>query len=162
MTDVIALKILKYYEIAKINYYNSLAYIVNALSRSVVVVLRIWIFAQLYKITYAISGTEEIGGLTIAMVVWSLMMTQSFQSSGLPRVSSIIDEEVKTGTLAYSINRPYSYMLFHLFGFLGRSTPILFANLLIGSIAALILVGPIKITFWNFIRAYSAVFGAPA
>lgn len=149
MTDVITLKILKYFEIAKINYFNSLAYIVNALSRSAVVVLRIWIFAQLYKITFAVSGTDEIGGLTIAMVVWSLMMTQSFQSSGTPRVSNIIDEEVKTGTLAYSINRPYSYILFHLFGFLGRSTPILFTNLLIGSIAALILVGPIKITFFG-------------
>ena len=160
MNGVYALKIIKYFEVAKINYFNSLAYVINALSRSGVVVIRIWIFAQLYKITYAASGAEEIGGLTVAMVVWSLMMTQSFQSSGLPRVSDIIDEEVKTGALAYSINRPYSYILFHLSGYLGRSASNLFINLLIGSAAAFILVGPVKITLFGILfGAVLMIFG---
>ena len=75
------------------------------------------------------------------------MMTQSFRTATTPRLSRIIDEEVKTGTLAYSVNRPYSYILFHFSGFIGRSIPNLFINLLIGSVAALILVGPIALSW---------------
>jgi ABC-2 type transport system permease protein len=140
-------KFLKYFEIAKVNYFNSSAYLLNLLSRSAIVIIRIWIFTQLYKVSYSISGVSEIGGLTVVMVVWSLMMTQSFQTATTPRLSRIIDEEVKTGTLAYSVNRPYSYILFHFFGFIGRSIPNLFINLLIGSVAALILVGPIVLSW---------------
>ena len=42
-------KFLKYFEIAKVNYFNSSAYLLNLLSRSAIVIIRIWIFTQLYK-----------------------------------------------------------------------------------------------------------------
>ncbi len=154
-SGLLGYKFLKYFEIAKVNYFNSSAYLVNLISRSAIVVIRIWIFTQLYKVSYAISGLSEIGGLTVAMVVWSLMMTQSFQTATRPQLSKIIDEEVKSGTLAYSVNRPYSYILFHFSGFIGRSIPNLFINLLIGALAALVLVGPIVFS-WEAL-AFGAV-----
>lgn len=146
-SGLLGYKFLKYFEIAKVNYFNSAAYLVNLISRSAIVVIRIWIFTQLYKVSYAISGLSEIGGLTVAMVVWSLMMTQSFQTATRPQLSKLIDEEVKSGTLAYSVNRPYSYILFHFSGFIGRSIPNLFINLFIGSLTALVLVGPIGLSW---------------
>jgi len=151
-------KFLKYFEIAKVNYYNSAAYLLNLLSRSATVILRIWIFAQLYKVTYAASGVSEIGGMTVAMIVWSLMMTQSFQSSTRPPISQLIDEEVKTGALAYSINRPYSYIFFHMAGFFGRSLPNLFINLSVGLLAALILVGPLDFSFYGIAFGMTLLF----
>lgn len=151
-------KFLKYFEIAKVNYYNSAAYLFNLLSRSATVVLRIWIFAQLFKVTYAASGVSEVGGMTVVMVVWSLMMTQSFQSSTRPPISQLIDEEVKTGALAYSINRPYSYIFFHLAGFFGRSLPNLFINLSVGLLAALILVGPLDFSFYGIAFGMTLLF----
>lgn len=141
-----ARKILKYTEIAKVNYRNNVTYVVNLISRSGLVLIRVWIFAQLYRATYAIAGTSEIGGLTVAMTVWSLAFTQSFQGATKPPVARLIDEEVKTGLVAYSMNRPYSYVLFHLFGFLGKSVPNILLNTCIGAGAALILVGPIRFT----------------
>lgn len=135
----------KYREIVNVNYRTSSVYLLNLLGRSMPVILRIWIFTQLYSMTYAASGVTAIGELTVAMVVWSLMFTQSFQTATRPHLSKIIDEEVKSGTLAYSLNRPYSYILFHFSAFLGRSLPNLGINLLIGSVAALLLVGPIQI-----------------
>lgn len=138
-------KFIKYFEIAKVNYFNSSAYLINFISKSMIVIIKIWIFTQLYKVSYSISGVSEIGGLTIAMVVWSLMMTQSFRTATNPQLSKIINEEVKSGTLAYSVNRPYSYILFHFSGFIGRSIPNLFINLFIGSLAAFVLIGPIKL-----------------
>ena len=140
-------KFLKYFEIAKVNYFNSATYFVNLISRSAMVVIKIWIFTQLYKVSYSIAGVSEIGGLTVAMVIWNLMMTQSFQTATKPQLSKLIDEEVKSGTLAYSVNRPYSYILFHFSGFVGRSVPNLLINLFIGSLVAFVLVGPIGLSW---------------
>jgi len=142
-TALIRQKTLKYLSVIRINARNTLAYLVNALSRSAIVVLRIWIFTQLYTASYAMAGATDIGGLTLPMAIWSLMLTQSFQSAARPMLVRILDEEVKTGKLAYSVNRPYSYMLFHLSGYLGRSAPNLITNLMIGALAAIFLVGPL-------------------
>jgi len=136
----------KYWEIIKVNYANSTTYLTNVLARSATVVFRIWIFTQLYKATYAVSGVQSVGGMTVPMVVWTLMFTQGFQIATRPGVIRIIDEEVKSGSLAYSLNRPYSYLLFHYFSQLGRIGPILIANVFIGYFAALLLIGPIFFT----------------
>jgi ABC-2 type transport system permease protein len=77
------------------------------------------------------------------MVVWGLTLTESFQTATRPHLSRAIDEEVKSGTITYSVNRPYSYMLFHLFGFLGRVFPNLLVNVFLGVVAVLMFVGPI-------------------
>lgn len=139
-------KLLKYFAVAKVNYNNVLTYLTNVFSRCATVMLRVWIFTQLYKVTYSTFKLDEVGGLTLVMVIWALMLTQSFQSATRPGVARIIEREVKSGSLAYSINRPYSYILFHYFGFLGRIFPNLIINILIGIIAVLILAGPIAIS----------------
>lgn len=144
-------KLAKYWAIARVNYHNNLAYIVNVFGRSLTVVLRIWIFTQLYTVTYQVTGNSEIGGLTVPMTIWCLMLTQSFQSATRPPVVRLIEEEVKSGNLAYSIVRPFSYVLFHFFGFLGRCGSNLLFNLFIGSLAAIILVGLIKTSLTGLI-----------
>jgi len=151
-------KLHKYTEIARVNYRNNVTYLWNLLSRSGLVVIRLWIFTQLYQVTYAVAGTNEIGGLTAVMGVWALMLTQSFQGAGKPPIAKTIDEEVKSGTLAYSINRPYSYVLFHLTGFLGRSLPNIVLNVAVGTVAALILIGPMSFSISGIILGILLLF----
>ncbi|OGG05830.1 hypothetical protein A2872_03110 [Candidatus Gottesmanbacteria bacterium RIFCSPHIGHO2_01_FULL_42_12] len=146
MTKVLTVSVPKYWEVAKVNFSNSTTYLTNVLARSATVVIRIWIFTQLYRVTYAVSGSHVIGGMTVSMVIWTLMFTQGFQTATRPGVIRLIDEEVKSGNLAYSLNRPYSYLLFHYFSHLGRLVPILFANIVIGILATVVLAGPINIT----------------
>lgn len=136
-------QLIKYVEIARLAYVNSGAYLANILGKSLTVVLRIWIFTQLYSVTFAVSGVEQVGGLTVAQVIWSLMLVQSFETATKPQISKIIDEEIKTGSFAYHVNKPYSYILSHLAGFFGRVMANVGSNILIGSIAALFLVGSI-------------------
>lgn len=136
-------KILKYFEIVKVHYFSSWAYFTNVIGSGFTVLIRIWIFTQLYTISYQASGATIINGQSVAMVVWGLMLVQSFHGATRPNVSRLIEDDVKNGTLAYSISRPYSYILFQLFAFIGRIIPKLFSNLLIGIIAAFILVGPV-------------------
>ena len=145
--DLIGVKFTKYFAVAKINLQNAQAYLVNSISKALIVTLRIWIFTQLYRITYDSNGVTQIGGLTLALVIWNLMLAQSFQSAVRPQVSYLIEEEVKNGTLAYSINRPFSYILFQYAAYWGRLFSNLFFNLAIGLLAALILVGPIFFSF---------------
>ncbi|MBI5220258.1 MAG: ABC-2 family transporter protein [Candidatus Liptonbacteria bacterium] len=141
----------KYLAVARVNYFTSVNYLVNVASRGLVVALRVWIFAQLYRATYNLSGEESIGGLTLPMVIWGLMLTQSFQSATRPPVARLIEDEVKSGTLAYSLNKPVFYPLFHCAGYLGRILPNILFNLAVGGLAALILVGPINWTVGGFI-----------
>ncbi len=146
MNKALAVSFPKYWEVAKVNYLNSTTYLTNVLARSATVVFRIWIFTQLYRVTYAVSGVFSIGQMTVPMVIWTLMFTQGFQTATRPGVVRLIDEEVKSGSLAYSLNRPYSYLLFHYFSQLGRILPVLLTNMAIGILAALVLIGPINVT----------------
>jgi ABC-2 type transport system permease protein len=144
----------KYQEIAKINFTNSTTYITNVIVSSFTVLLRIWIFTQLYQVTYQFSGVSEINGLDIPMVIWVLALTQSFRTAiSRQTPNKLIEEEVISGTLAYTINRPYSYLLFHYFGFLGKSIPFLIPNLIISCLACLIFVGPITLTLSGILFA---------
>lgn len=143
MTTAVALK---YWEITKVYYTNSTTYVVNILAKSATVVLRIWIYTQLYRVTYAFAGVTEIGGMTIPMIIWILMFTQGFRSATRPGVMRLINEEVKSGEIAYTLNRPYSYILFHYFGYLGRIIPTAVTNLLVGIPAAYVLVGPVSLS----------------
>ena len=135
----------KYKEIVRINFVGVVHHSMNLFTRSGIVLLRVWIFTQFYQATFSAYNSTSINGLSVAMVIWMLVLTQSFQASSRPPVSRMIDEEVKTGTLAYSLNRPYSYPLFHYFAFLGRALPGIALMVASGIVAAMVLVGPIAI-----------------
>ncbi|MFZ5392375.1 MAG: ABC transporter permease [Patescibacteria group bacterium] len=136
-------KLVKYFEIARLAYVNSGVYLANILGKSLTVVLRIWIFTQLYRVTFAVAGSDVVGGLTVVQVIWSLMLVQSFETSTRPMISKLIDEEIKSGSFAYQVNKPYSYIFYHLAGYFGRVTANVGSNLLIGTVAAWFLVGAI-------------------
>ncbi len=150
--------VLKYLEIFKVSYSSSSVYLANLLFQSITVVFRIWIFTQLYKVTYSVAHAADIGGLTIPMAVWSLTLVQGFQTATQPSLIRMIEEEVKSGSLAYSINRPYSYLLFHYFGLLGRTLPKLVTNVMIGAIATVILVGFIQFNWAGLLLGLLLVF----
>ena len=150
---------LKYFAVSRVNYRTNATYLTNLIARGLTVALRIWVFTQLYRVTYQMTGSYEINGLTVPMVIFALMFTQSFQvASGHPRIFTLIDEEVKSGALAYSINKPYSYILFHYFGFLGRILSGLMFNLIVGFIAAFLLVGPLVFSWQGILSGVVLLF----
>ena len=144
------MRISKYLSVAKINVTERFHHSTNLIGRALVVVVRIWIFTTLYTVTYKTAHATTINGIDVAGVVWMLVFTQSFRQSGWPNVAAIIETEVKTGTLAYSINRPYSYELFHFWAFSGRTLTNLLVNVSSSVIAGLIFVGPIAISWQAF------------
>lgn len=139
--------------------YKAIAYI-STLSRTafrgalilngLLVGLYIWTMKQLYAATFASAGTQQIGGLTLAETIWLIMFVQSFERATWPNPIAMIDDEIKNGTVIYSLQRPYSYIVYHLCSFLGRVVATVVGNLFFGAIAAFLLVGPCSCTLYGF------------
>jgi len=128
----------KYYEIARIGYRNN--------------------SAQFGDIT----GIGFYIGLTLPMVIWVLALSQAFFVSHRTRMFiKRISEDVKTGNIAYSLNKPYSFPLFSLATNFGVFFSSFFFILVIGSLVAFLIAGSIKVTFFGIAAGFVlALFGA--
>ena len=151
------LRMRAYRAVAYISSLSRTAFIGSLIMNGFLVGLYVWIIKQLYTATYAASHAQQIGGLNLTEVVWLLMFVQSFERATWPNPIAMIDNEIKSGSISYSLQRPYSYILYHLFSFFGRIAATATGNLLFGTIAALLLVGPCSITFHGLVGGAVAI-----
>ena len=70
----------KYWAVFKITMLNSLAYPGELIGRSLMVVPFMWIFYQLWSITFSSAGTDVINGMTLYSTMWYLMMAETIES----------------------------------------------------------------------------------
>jgi len=101
----------KYFAIFKTTLVNSLAYPGELVGRSLMILPFMWIFYQLWQVTFAASGSNTINGLTLRDTMWYLMMAETIELSR-PRVARAIAENVKDGSIAYLLNKPYDFMVY--------------------------------------------------
>jgi ABC-2 type transport system permease protein len=148
--------LLKYAEVARITVRSRWAYLWDQLLSNWFLIIVMFVFVQLWKVTYAATGSSSLAGFTLPEMVWYLVATESIVMS-LPRVSSTIDQEVKDGDLAIRLNKPYSYLLFHFSAFLGEAFMRLTTLLLVSSVTAYLLVGGFDFR-WEAIPALLFVF----
>ncbi|KIX85611.1 hypothetical protein KG892_01670 [Vermiphilus pyriformis] len=142
------ISLLKYWTIAVVHMRSRLTYRTALIAEIPIIILRVWISSHFYQATYNSSTPDQFAHLSVAAVVWSTMFVQCFNTASSRSAAKQIDKEVKTGTLAYSINRPYSYILYHYAAFLGRTLPALLIDVPVGMLAAWYFVGPIS-TSWT-------------
>lgn len=112
----------KYLAIFKINLLNNLAYPAELLTRSLMIMLFMWIFFQLWRVTFAASGAEAINGLTLQDTMWYLLLAETLEL-GRPRLARLISQQVKDGSIAYLLNKPYDFLRYQLASSLGESLP---------------------------------------
>jgi ABC-2 type transport system permease protein len=124
---------------------SNLAYLGEVATRTVFLAVILYIFLQLWRVTYAETGAARLGGLTLAQMLWYLAMTEAITLSA-PRVAQEIDQEVRTGALAVQLIRPLEYPLARLWTTLGERLVRFGLNALVGAAIALIFVGPIEFT----------------
>ena len=101
----------KYWAIFQTTLINSLAYPGELVGRSLMILPFMWIFYQLWQVTFAASGSDNINGLTLHDTIWYLMMAETIELSR-PRVARTIAENVKDGSIAYLLNKPYDFILY--------------------------------------------------
>jgi ABC-2 type transport system permease protein len=147
----------KYWAIFQITLLNSLAYPGELIGRSLMIVPFMWIFYQLWSVTFHASGTDAINGMTLYSTMWYLMMAETIELSR-PALARTISENVKDGSIAYILNKPYSFLLYQFSNSMGETMFRALMNAIFGSAMIWWLVGPPPATLgWAF--AFIAILG---
>ncbi len=105
----------------------------------------LYIFLQLWRVTYAETNAQELGNLSLTQMLWYLGITESIVLCA-PTIAQEIDEDVRTGTLAVQLIRPLSYPLYRLWTTLGERAVRFGLNLTVSIVIALLFVGLIPLS----------------
>ncbi len=131
----------KYFAIFRINLQNGLAYPAELVTRSLMILLFMWIFFQLWQVTFAASGSERLNGLSLHDTIWYLLLAETLEL-GRPRLARVISQQVKDGSIAYLLNKPYDFILYQLSSGLGKSLPRMGMLFIIGGALVWAMAGP--------------------
>ncbi|MBE9002339.1 ABC-2 family transporter protein [Nostoc sp. LEGE 12447] len=124
---------------------SNLAYLGEVASRGVFLFVILYIFLQLWRVTYAETNAKELGNLSLTQMLWYLGITESIVLSA-PIIAQEVDEDVRTGTLAVQLIRPLSYPLYRLWTTLGERAVRFGLNLTVSIVIALLFVGLIPLS----------------
>ncbi|MGI6663588.1 MAG: ABC transporter permease [Bacillota bacterium] len=138
-------KLAKYVEMLRITVLTDLAYAYDMLSRQLFLAVVMFVFVQLWSATYRWEGAASIGGYTMRQMLWYLALTESMAMS-MPRTAADIDDDVRSGSLAYSLTKPYKYPWFLYAKHMGKALVGFFGNLALAGAVIWIAVGPPPVT----------------
>lgn len=115
---------------------------------NVFIVLIICIYILLWKNLYS---QDVRAGFTFKELIWYLIINEVvfFNNSDLFKK---IEMEIKSGNIAYHLNKPYSYPIYVLFDALGKNILSFAINLVFGLVIGLVSVGHIPaLNLVNFV-----------
>jgi len=90
--------------------------------------------------------------------MWYLLMADTIEL-GRPRLARLISQQVKDGSIAYLLNKPYNFLLYQLAGGLGESLPRMSLLFIIGGALVWAMAGTPP-SFANWLPALLALAGA--
>lgn len=131
----------KYGAIMRAQLANSLVYPLDLIGRALSILIFLWVFVHLWRTAFASAGADVIAGLTYADTLWYLVITETIMLSK-PRMSEEIAERVRDGSVAYLLNKPYSFVLYHFAIGLGDSLVRGLVTALVGGGLVFAIVGP--------------------
>ena len=151
----------KYLYIFKYTFINELSYFSKVVFRVISYFMHIFVFYCVWDYVY--DGTNTIGGFTINQMMWYLIIAELFMM-GVSRVARERPiEEIKSGSIAYIMTKPYSYIGYIFTTYLAEGLIRLMIMIPISIIFGFIFVGPLEtfqikyslIMIISFILAYS-------
>jgi ABC-2 type transport system permease protein len=148
----------KYWSIFQITLLNSLAYPGELIGRGMMIIPFMWVFHQLWKITFNAAGTNVMNGLTLSNTLWYLMLAETIEL-GRPPLARTMSENVKDGSIAYILNKPYDFLLYQFSATMGESVFRAVINALFGGLTVWWLVGAPEHPE-GFLIAVPAILGA--
>ena len=128
----------------RVNLRDQGAYVGEVTLGGGILVVFLFILGSLWEATYRAQGTETLGGLTWPQMVWYVTFTEAMVMSRV-NVARRIDEDVRTGDLAYALLRPGGYLTARFGAYLAERIVRFGFTLALGSIVALLIAGPITI-----------------
>ena len=125
----------------RISIASNLAYVMEVVFRSLFLIALIFVFGQLWRTTYSARGIQLLSGFSVSDMIWYLVAAEIIATS-MPQLTRRIDQDVRTGQLAYLLGRPCSYILYNFAQYLGERLVRMLFNGVVAIAMALILVGP--------------------
>ncbi len=135
--------VLKYWAISAITAKSSLIYITDTVLRQIFLAVIIFTFAQLWSVTYRVTGEQTIAGFSVVQMLWYLVLTEAI-TFGQVRAAAAMDDDVKSGQIAYTLSRPYNFILYHYATYIGETLVRIPANILLGGAVAALTVGVMR------------------
>jgi ABC-2 type transport system permease protein len=145
----------KYMAVLRVSMASNLAYGMEVLFRALMLVVFVFILGQLWKTTFSARGASLLSGFSISDMVWYLVASETIALS-LPMLTRRIDQEVRSGQLAYLLGRPCSYVFYNFAQYLGERLVRLALNAIVGAALAFVFVGLPHFT-WQGILAWPLV-----
>lgn len=130
----------KYGTVFRIASRDQFVYLPAFVMRNIFFVVIMFIFFSLWRAVY--SGATVVAGFTMVQTLWYLTFTETIELSQT-RIFGPISGEVKDGTIAYQLTRPYSYILYWISRGMGENLVKAVPLMIEGFLLALIMVGPL-------------------
>lgn len=131
----------KYMKIMSISLSDSLVYVFDFVGRSIFFFVIMLIFLYLWSAIFSGDGTK-IDGFTLESMIWYLLVTETIALSG-SRYYAEISRDVKTGNVAYMLNKPYNYVIYQFANQFAKVLLNLVKHGILAVIIGLLYVGPL-------------------
>ena len=110
----------KYLFIFKSELMSEFQYIFNLATGFISFSIVMFVFLNLWKYIYS-DPNEVINGFTMNQMIWYVIITEIlWMSLGGRKLCRKICDDVRSGNIAYNINKPYNYILYSLSNHLGN------------------------------------------
>ena len=151
----LALSLQKYLAVMRVSIASNLAYMMEVFFRGLFLIVLIFVLGQLWKTTYSARGAKLLSGFSISDMIWYLAAAETIATS-MPALTRRIDQEVRSGQLAYLLGRPCSYIFYNFAQYMGERLVRFTINGIVAAVVALVFVGPPHLT-WMGVVAWPPV-----
>ena len=133
----------KYLYIYKATLIENLSYIMNLILNFVNFFVMMFVFLNLWQYMYQ-DSSQIINGYNMNQMLWYVLITEILWFGTRNKIlTRQISEDIKTGNIAYNINKPYNYVFYIIAKHFGEITIKFIVFCIVGSIIGLTLIGPI-------------------
>ena len=134
----------KYLYIYKATLMENINYITNIVLGLINFIVMMFVFFSLWEYMYS-DGSQVINGYTKDQMIWYVLITETlwFATRNKPLIRQI-SQDIKSGNIAYNINKPYNYIFYIIAKHFGEISIKFITFIIIGISLGLIFVGPIQ------------------
>ena len=134
----------KYLYIYKATLIENLNYMSSVMIRFLNFIVMMFVFINLWQYIYS-DSSQIISGYTMEQMIWYVLIAEVLWFGTRNKIlTTEISEDIKTGNIAYNINKPYNYIYYIISKHLGEITIKSIIFFILGIILGIIFVGPIN------------------
>lgn len=133
----------KYFHIYKATLNESVQYISSVLISFISFFIMMFVFINLWQYVYQ-DASQLINGYSMNQMIWYVLITEVLWFGTRNKtLTKQISFDIKTGNIAYNINKPYNYVFYIIARHLGEITIKFFLFLVFGILLGTVMIGTI-------------------